>query len=257
MYRAYHICATLAVLILFSICVLFAEEQCQAQQQASSEMTIDKIIDEMQKVYDGMKSISAKLKVETHQLIFDEKSEREGRIFLKKPYEFRWDIEKPYEKRFYLNKERAIEYFPDKKLAKIYNLSHSEEKIGEMGSKTVALAILESPKKLKEYYTITLKGTSTDEKEKKEYYELELVPKDDSVESDYERMIFSVNKKSWLPEKMQAFEGEDAIHYITFYDIKLNEDIKDSVFEFKKTKDMIIDEYPKEDAPEANQDKKD
>ena len=203
------------------------------------------VLDEMQKVYDEVKTIKAALEMETLSLIFDERSKREGMVYLEKPDEFRWDIEKPYEKRFYLNKERAIEYFPDKKLAKIYNLRGENERIGDNPSKAAALAILESPKKLEEYFKITLEGKEKDEEGKEDYYKLELVPKDDSVESDYDRMIFYVNAKNWMPEKMEAYEGEDAIHYFRFHDIKLNSKIKDSVFELKITKDMIIDEYPK------------
>jgi len=203
------------------------------------------VLDEMQKVYDNVKTIKAALEMETLSLIFDERSKREGMVYLEKPDAFRWDIEKPYEKRFYLDKKRAIEYFPDKKLAKIYNLKNESERIGDSPSKAAALAILESPKKLEEYFKITLEGKEKDEEGKEEYYKLELVPKDDSVESDYDRMIFYVNAKGWMPEKMEAYEGEDAIHYFRFHDIKLNSKIKDSVFELKITKDMIIDEYPK------------
>jgi len=209
------------------------------------EMDARAVLDEMQKVYDNVKTIKAALEMETLSLIFDERSRRQGMVYLEKPDKFRWDIEKPYEKRFYLNKKRAIEYFPDKKLAKIYNLKDENERIGDSPSKTAALAILESPKKLEEYFRITLTGRSADEEGQEEYYKLELVPKDDSVESDYDRMIFYVNAKSWIPEKMEAYEGEDAIHYFRFHDIELNSKIRDSVFDLKITKDMIIDEYPK------------
>ena len=232
-------------LVLAMALALFVCREVKSEEK--EEMDERGVLDEMQKVYDDVKTITAGLDMETLSLIFDERSKREGRVYLKKPEEFRWDIEKPYEKRFYLSRERAIEYFPDKKLAKIYNLKGESGRIGEASSKAAALAILESPKKLEEYFKITLEGKETEEEGKKEYYKLDLVPKDDSVESDYERMIFFVNAKSWIPEKMEAYEGEDAIHYFRFHDIELNSKIKDSVFEFKITKDMIIDEYPKKE----------
>jgi len=224
---------------------LASDDRCGVQ--SADGMDVEEILAGMQKAYDKVTTITAQLKMVTISLIFDEKSQRQGRIYLKKPYEFRWDIERPYEKKFYLNRERAIEYFPDKKLAKIHNLSNEEERICQSPSRTVALAILESPKKLKEYFKIRLKGKSADQEEKKEYYVLELVPKDDSVETDYDRMIFYVNCKTWIPERMEAYEGDESEHRFTFYKIKLNKRIKNSIFEFKRTKDMTIDEYPKEE----------
>ena len=237
------------ILVGLITCGLLASDE-RLRAQPVDKMDARKILGEMQKAYEKVKTITAQLKMVTISLIFDEKSEREGRIYLKKPYEFRWDIEKPYQRRFYLNKERAIEFLPDKiegGLAKIYNLSGQDEKIGENSSRIVALAILESPEKLKEYYEITLIGKVADEKGKKEYYKLELVPKDDSVETDYNRMIFYVNLKNWIPEKMEAYEGEEAEHHFYFNKIKLNKKIKDSIFRFKRTKDMTIDEYPKKE----------
>jgi len=73
---------------------LASDDRCGVQ--SADGMDVEEILAGMQKAYDKVTTITAQLKMVTISLIFDEKSQRQGRIYLKKPYEFRWDIERPY-----------------------------------------------------------------------------------------------------------------------------------------------------------------
>ena len=134
----------------------------------------------------------------------------------------------PYVQHIYLTPGKAVKYDPDNKIAHVVTLDPE----GERGGLSRSMDLLASPDKLREKYTLTLKGTA--EVGDKACWEIVLVPVSPEVETDFATMTLWVDQEIGLPRKAEGMEhnGTD-LRVFEMSKVEVNPVIRDSEFEFK------------------------
>ncbi len=211
-------------------------------EEASEHKELKEILQKMEKRSQETHSLRARFRRERYFKIFEEKERESGLIYYARPRRFRMDREKPYLKRFYIDEKRYIEYIPDSRVVHWYDLKPEEERpLAESGrSKPLLVSAIEGPEELQKYFNISLKGYET--VDKKKYALLLLVPKDDSVESDYLKVILWVRLEDALPLRVKGFrEDEEDTWYFT--KVELNPKLPKETFEFRPPKNVTVEHH--------------
>ena len=133
----------------------------------------------------------------------------------------------PYVQHIYLTPAKAVKYDPGNKIAHVVTLDPKEERNGPSRS----MDLLTSPDKLRQRYSLTLKGTA--EVGGKPCWEIVLVPVSPDVETDFSTMTLWVDQEIGLPRKAQGLEHDGSVRTFELSNVKINPRIRDAEFEFK------------------------
>jgi len=208
-------------------------------QETPEHKELDEILQKMRKRSQQTDSLRARFRLERYSRIFEEKSSKSGVIYYARPKQFRMDIEKPYPKRFYADEKRVIEYIPDSRVVHWWDLKPEEEKpLAEGGpSRALPVGVIESPEEMQKYFSISLDGYET--LNGKRCALLRLVPKDDSVETDYRKVILWLRLEDALPIRIKGFrEDEEDTYYFT--KVELNPELPPETFEFEVPEGVTV-----------------
>jgi len=135
----------------------------------------------------------------------------------------------PVPRELYLTQDKAVEYLPDNKIARVVNVDRTAANDGDSAE---AFEVLMAPEKLSEKFRITSQGELSLDGEVCDV--LSLVPASDKVKSEYRTMELWISKDRALPIYMVGEKlDETTTHRIRFNSIEVNPKLSAKDFEFK------------------------
>ena len=151
----------------------------------------------------------------------------EGRLYLKKTEQVRWDYLRPVKQNIYISGNRVILYLPEERQAIVQTLSGHPDAEPAMG-------LLSNIEKWNDLFFIRGDGEEGD------FFKIELRPKTMFL---IEKVQVRIHKKTYYISALTLFEKSGNQVSFKFSNIKTNSGLKDSLFDFKIPKGTEILEY--------------
>jgi len=229
--------------VLLAVLVAVLAGPLRAEEGPSErDAELDRVLQSMQQAVDGTKDLTADFTYVRYLADFEDESRKSGKLYYKKPEFVRIDFTKPYEKQVYITPELYQEYRPDTKVVTRVRRDRAGER---EGTRTLALAMGTAPSELRERFTLALvNDRDLSARESRQLRVLELIPKREEGDLPQEvvRVWLWIDTGNWLPRRVKSFERDDDTETFVFDHVKTNQKLKDSIFEFEPTDDMVIDD---------------
>ncbi len=182
--------------------------------------TAQDIADSIQEQYAEVNSFETEFNQKINNAASGETEQREGTICYLKPEKIRWHTTSP-EEELLISKDNVVwDYFPQESIA--YKYSFQER----FDSKTM-LEFISGEVNLKQDFRIENQGQDPDFSD---WIKVELVPKD--PEPSLVKAHIWLEPKSHLIQQVLLVDFFGNKNLLTFKDIDLNVDLKESLFEF-------------------------
>ncbi|KPJ49445.1 MAG: hypothetical protein AMJ38_03345, partial [Dehalococcoidia bacterium DG_22] len=211
---------------------------------APESSELDQVLASMQKAADAVQDLSADFTYIRYAYDFEDEKRRVGTLRFKKPEFVRIDYETPYLWHIYISPELYQDYRPD---TNVLTRARRDRTPGHEGNETLGIAMSTSPTKLRERFTLALvEDPRLTPEERQRYRVLELRPKKDELPENVVMIWLWVDTGDWLPRRAMSFKrGSEAEAWdgdpgkwpgdtetFLFADIKTNQKLADTVFEF-------------------------
>ncbi|HSG31579.1 MAG TPA: outer membrane lipoprotein chaperone LolA [Thermodesulfobacteriota bacterium] len=193
----------------------------------------DAVIEKIENKYKKVNTYYASFRQEQPVTSLDKVQTNVGEIWIKKPGKIRWNYNIPKNAQIISDGNFLWYYYVEEKYALKRDLK-------EVGSDTNLLSLLSDLSNLQKLYKINIKRTAI---EAVKYYLVELIPLD-SEDDSVNKQILAVNMDNLLIERIYIYDAFGNKSTIKFSDIKVNNGIKDKVFEFTPPKDVEIQDAP-------------
>lgn len=193
----------------------------------------DAVIEKIENKYKKVNTYYASFRQEQPVTSLDKVQTNVGEIWIKKPGKIRWNYNIPKNEQIISDGNFLWYYYVEEKYALKRDLK-------EVGSDTNLLSLLSDLSNLQKLYKINIKRTAI---EAVKYYLVELIPLD-SEDDSVNKQILAVNMDNLLIERIYIYDAFGNKSTIKFSDIKVNNGIKDKVFEFTPPKDVEIQDAP-------------
>ena len=193
----------------------------------------DAVIEKIENKYKKVNTYYASFRQEQPVTSLDKVQTNVGEIWIKKPGKIRWNYNIPKNAQIISDGNFLWYYYVEEKYALKRDLK-------EVGSDTNLLSLLSDLSNLQKLYKINIKRTAI---EAVKYYLVELIPLD-SEDDSVNKQILAVNMDNLLIERIYIYDAFGNKSNIKFSDIKVNNGIKDKVFEFTPPKDVEIQDAP-------------
>lgn len=180
------------------------------------------IAQKVQHFYDQMEDYTAEFIQKYTRTALSRTSEFSGTLTVKKGGKVRWAYEQPAKKLFVANGKTLWIYEPEEEQV-IVNPHFTSEQIG--GS---SLAFLWGQGELEQSFNLSI-PTDIEHSFGKDATVIQLTPKTDQT---YKQLILHVDPESGRVEGSVVFETSGNTRWFKFINPKLNQNVKDSVFEF-------------------------
>lgn len=191
------------------------------------------VIEKIQNRYKDINDFYAIFRQEQPVKSIDKVQINLGELWVKKPGKIRWNYNKPKNEQI-ISDGNFLWYFDvDEKYV-------VKRDIKEFGHETNIISTLSDLNNLKKIFKIKIYSSTEDNIK---YYLVELIPLESEDDSINKQRI-AVNMENLLIEKMYIHDAFGNISTIKFSNIKVNEGIKDSVFNFKPPKGTEVVEAP-------------
>ena len=151
----------------------------------------------------------------------------EGRLYLKKPNQIRWDYLRPVKQNIYITGDKVILYLPEERQAIVQTLSGNPDAEPAMG-------LLSNIEKWNDLFSIRGDGEEGD------FFKIELRPKTMLL---IEKVLVDIHKETHYISRLTLFEKSGNRVSFYFSNIKTNSGLKDSLFDFNIPKGTEILEY--------------
>ncbi len=208
----------------FSPAVLHAEE-------LSTEDLVAKIQEGYEKTGDLKAHFVQELTIKSLRKVERE----EGTLYLKKPRQMLWDYSRPKSKKLVINSRKAWLYIPEDNLVYV----QSAKKI--LNSRLV-IRFLTGVGRLKDDFNIRYAGPQKTDAEGN--YRLELTPRVPGTTAGIERLSLEIRKDDYQIIACSLRDAYGNLTRITFRDIRINNQLPDSLFTFKPPPGTIVQTIP-------------
>lgn len=180
---------------------------------------LDEIVKRLQDNYRAMKDYEASFVQETKIKAYPRAQRSSGKVFYKKPGGMRWNYDRPEASEIVTDGQTVWMYTPS--LNQVMKTTFSES-----SQSRVATAFLSGMGNLKADFDIALDNSEGEDSG----YRLILRPKDnmDSVKT----LVFTVDRKAFNIKKSVLTDLYDNVTTVTLSDFKINNGLKDALFEF-------------------------
>jgi len=182
---------------------------------------LQKVISEIQKTYDKTTNFQANFTQKYTQKVLRRTDESQGKINLQKPGKLRWDYTKPNEKLFVISGETLYAYQPQDKQAYV-------DKCFKQDALTASIAFLWGQGKINDQFQT---AWFDEKKEVKDELHIALTPKQKN--SFLKKLILVVDANVYRVKQSIVVDLEGNLNQFVFTDLKFNEKIPASTFEFK------------------------
>ncbi len=201
------------------------------------QITLDEILENMDRVGGDLRSMRAGLQQKKWTDILEEYDEGERGRFLclkdKQGIYWRKDIEDPTTNFLVIKEGTVLFYQPAIKQAQEYKMGRHKDK-----AEFLILGFGSDQATLTETYDISFLGE--EEIEGQKTYQLELKPKSEQVAAFFERIVLWIDGKKWVPIQQKLVEPTQDHLLIRFEDLELNPKLSKGDFNVKLPKDVRI-----------------
>jgi len=208
--------------LMLALAFLFA-----AVTTVMAEEKLETLVNKLQKNYDNIVDFSAKFNEVNEAKFLGAPASRKGEFFFKKPGKFRYKYtgsinDDTFNHDIITNGKTMWYYKPNEKQVVIYDS-------GEVLEGAFFLPFLFGEGKLTKKFEVAMKE-STSEKAKNSYL-MALVPKD--PDTGVEWILLVIDKDTLLIQQINTYFVTKNVTRIAFEDIKTNQNLKDSFFNFQ------------------------
>ena len=189
-------------------------------------VSTQEIMGRLQAAYRDVKDITLDFTQKSAIEGFEEKV-FEGRLYLKKTEQVRWDYLRPVKQNIYISGDKVILYLPEERQAIVQTLSGHPDAEPAMG-------LLTNIEKWNDLFFIRGDGEEGD------FFKIELRPKTMLL---IEKVLVGIHKETHYISRLTLFEKSGSRVSFYFSNIKTNSGLKDSLFDFKIPKGTEILEY--------------
>ena len=203
---------TVVLLLLIFLCSIHAY---------SEEQDLDSVIDGVQKKYEQIDNFQAVFTQESEIKALNKTQLAEGEVWFKKPGKMRWNYNTP--KKDQIVSDGKTLWFYDEEEQQVIETPLNQ--VSETQSTTTLLSGLGKIKKL-----FDASFAEPDNHSPNGEYMVDLVPKGDE---EYNKVTISVDKNDMMVNKIFLHDPLGNLTTVKLADIKTNNGVSDSLFEFK------------------------
>lgn len=217
--------STAYYLLLFVVWTVFVASSPLEAQSTSGGRDLGSVLDEMEKANQSFVSMEAAVIYTRSIFLLEEEEVSNGKVYYQKPKKLRMEFKPPRDEVNVADGECLWVYHPQDKQVEKYLLTKGETKELDF----FQFGYEGSVRKAKENYVIELiSGSGGDVP-----YVLKLTPKGMEPPPQYMEIRLWVEEGLWLPIRMELYEsGGEVINRIELRDMKLNNPLKEALFQF-------------------------
>jgi len=203
---------TVILLLIIFLCSIHAYSQ---------EQDLDSVIDGVQKKYEQIDNFQAVFTQESEIKALNKTQLAEGEVWFKKPGKMRWNYNTP--KKDQIVSDGKTLWFYDEEERQVI-----ETPINQVSETQSTTTLLSGLGKIKELFDASFAepGNQSPNGE----YMVDLVPKGDE---EYNKVTISVDKNDMMVNKIFLYDPLGNLTTVKLADIKTNNGVSDSLFEFK------------------------
>jgi len=206
-----------------------------AAQQNEKGLDMDAVMRELDREAKDLHSLSADIERTTVTVVVNDRSTETGKIFMRTDGKMRIELAKPDQRMILRNGDKVWHYLPKTKRVEEYDIS----KYGALADSLLTIGLGSSGSSLKKHFLVTLLGEATVEDRKT--VQLELVPKDEKLRSQIDRIQLWVDTSSWLAIQQKFFEtGSGDYIVIDYRNIVINTKMPENDFRPRWPKDVTV-----------------
>jgi outer membrane lipoprotein-sorting protein len=185
--------------------------------------TLAAVIDGVESHYRSLKDFQADFVQVARILSYPQDQRSEGKVYLKRKRRMRWDYSKPSQDQYYIDGDEVIQYSPEIRQARKVKLS------GKGGIRS-PLVFFEGLKSAEKDYSISFNSDPSFDRSTR--YVLQLTPRDPKAVA-LRRILLFVDKKDFQVGRIDQYDLYGNVTELHFRDVKINQGLADSFFQFK------------------------
>ena len=201
--------------------------------------TQDQVLAKMSDANKNFRSMEASVERTSVDVLVKTQDTEYGKVYFKRGKDgqpmIRFDFNKPTEHTALIAERRVQLYNPKIKQVQQMDLGKDSDK-----AELLLVGFGQSSEQLKQTYNVSFVGEETLAGQKMSV--LDLRPKSEKVAQTFASIRLWIDQKQWLPLQVKETEAGSRGDYqiVKFTNLKLNSDIKDSVFKLNLPKDVQI-----------------
>ncbi|HUJ41141.1 MAG TPA: outer membrane lipoprotein carrier protein LolA [Candidatus Acidoferrales bacterium] len=201
----------------------------------SEALSTEAVLRDLDREAKGLHTLTADIERTTVTAVVNDRSTETGRIFLRTDGKMRIELTKPDERTILRNGDKVWHYLPKSKRVEEYDIG----KYGALADALLTIGLGSSGSSLKKHYLVTTVGEATVDDRKT--VELELVPKDEKLRNQIDRIQLWVDTSSWLAIQQKFYEtGSGDYIIINYRNIVANAKLPDNDFKPRWPKDVTV-----------------
>jgi outer membrane lipoprotein-sorting protein len=222
-------CAILLLAVLRGLPLRGAAPQAHA---APSKETVMRELDREAK---ALHSLTADIERTTVTVVVNDRSTESGKIFMRTDGKMRIELTKPDQRMILRNGDKVWHYLPKTKRVEEYDIG----KYGALADALLTIGLGSSGSSLKKHYLVTVLGEASVEERKT--VQLELVPMDQKLRNQFDRIQLWVETTTWLAIQQKFFEtGSGDYIVINYRNIVTNTKMPESDFKPRWPKGVTV-----------------
>lgn len=217
--------------IILILVVLFAVQN----TAIGEDKNLNSILDQVQSTYERINDFHAKFTQEATIRSLNQVQRADGEVWLKKPGKMRWNYYRP-------NKEEIVS---DGSKIWFYNQEEKqvvESSLIEVMDTPTTTTLLSGLGNIKEQFNARFSDSAFADQDGS--YLVDLLPRDNSAEEEYNKVTIAVDRKSMLVNTIYLYDPFGNLTKVNLHDIKINKGVSDSLFNFKVPKGVELIKAP-------------
>ncbi len=197
---------------------------------AAERMPIGDVVNRLQSVYDSAKDFKAGFSQEATIKSLKKTEKESGTVYFKKPRRMLWDYNSPQAKKLVINPKTAWLYVPAD------NMAYEQDSKALLNSR-LTIRFLTGIGKLSDDFDISYSKPETD---KDGNFLIDLVPKSLEAGAGIESLSATIDRNTFLISRVIFKDMYGNVTRIQFHNMKINNELSDSIFNFKPPKGVRI-----------------
>lgn len=203
--------------------------------QTHGEYTEETVLRSLDREAKELHTLTADIERTTVTAVVNDRSTESGKIFMRTDGKMRIELTKPDQRMILRNGDKVWHYLPKTKRVEEYDIS----KYGALADALLTIGLGSSGNSLNKHYLVTVLGEATVEDHKT--VQLELVPKDEKLRNQIDRIQLWVDTASWLAIQQKFFEtGSGDYIVINYRNIVTNKKMPENDFKPRWPKDVAV-----------------
>ncbi len=189
---------------------------------------LNDVLAQFDRVQNGMQTISAEFTETNTNALLNEPIVAKGRFFMTKPDAIRWEYTTPEEMSFVISADQYTGYFPARKKAEKRNIRRWRDQLFRF------FGVGQGSAELGKFYNIRLREADDDS------YLLSLSPKRRRVKKRVDEVLFWLDVKTYLPQRVEYRAKDGTGRTIEFEKIQVNPDLAAGLYRVELPDDVTI-----------------